>query len=481
MGALKILEKSVIQANPLIRARKEMNLTEMRLFVLGLQDIKPHIKDGIVHDVDFHETWITHNELLELFGSDNNGNINNLKKQVKKASRSIIEMDYEDGGFEFDTIYRKIKYFPKKGLVIHFSDEMKPYILELVNQAYTRYKVKALFSLSSEYAWRILESLLEKQGYFKQGRKEVYVELTMKELRFRLNVPDGLYEGRMDNFRSRVLDLPIKDINEKTDYFVWYDVLKTGTKVTGFKLWLRLKDGAKAEILANEENVVAIDVPASNVEKTVPQLSTPSTLTAEKLKAEMSAEGMADYAKKKWLKKYGLEDAAASWKLAVEHANARTETKGKGTQRKKYLASCMNKNISVENALTAQNFEEIKKFEQEKIAEKEKHDKELSEGFRKLGISVFGNKSEEKPQPIQAKLSEETKKDVKKKTSRKNKTEKVREENAPKELTEEQVSTIKLFLGCQKNPEESEKILKETYGYTLESFQHKYGTFLKLF
>ena len=159
MGAIDILEKDVIQANPLIEARKEMNVTEMRLFLLGLQDIKPHIKDDNVHDIDFHETIITYSELKALFGKDFYGNISNLKKQLDKAYDGKIELSYEDGGFGFRHIYRKMDYKPQEGLIIQFDDELKPYILELVNQAYTRYKVKALFSLSSTYSWRILELL----------------------------------------------------------------------------------------------------------------------------------------------------------------------------------------------------------------------------------------------------------------------------------------------------------------------------------
>ena len=242
MGELSILEKDVVQANPLIEARKEMNVSEMRLFVLGLQGVKPHIKDNTVHDVCFHETIIPYSDLTELFGNEYNGNITNLKKQVKKASQCVIELSSENGGFGFASIYRKIKYEPNKGLIIHFNDELKPYILELVNQAYTRYKVKAFFSLSSSYAWRILESLLEYQGFLKKGEKQIFWETDIETLRFRLNVPDGLYAGKMCNFRSRILDLPIKEINEKTDYYVWYDVQKTGRKVTGFKIWLKLKN-----------------------------------------------------------------------------------------------------------------------------------------------------------------------------------------------------------------------------------------------
>ena len=240
MNDVAILEKNVVQTNPLIEARKHMNLSQMRLFILGLQGVNPHIKEGSLHDLEFHDTWISPSELEALFGG-NTASITNLKKHINKAFDGKIELNEDNGGFTLYHIYQRMKYEPEKGLLIKFDDEMKPYILDILGKAYTTYSVKTLFPLSSEYAWRLLESLLEKRGYFRSGASKVYCDFTIEELRFRLNIPDGLYKGKMCNFRSRVLDLPIREINEKTDYHVWYDVKKTGRKVSGFCIWLEEK------------------------------------------------------------------------------------------------------------------------------------------------------------------------------------------------------------------------------------------------
>lgn len=385
MGNLAILEKSVVQVNPLIHARKQMNITELRIFLLGLQDIVPHIKDDHFHDVDFRETVISNRQLRELFGADNDGSIANLKKQTRKASQSIIEMDFDDGGFEIDPIYRKVRYVPQKGLVIHFNDEMKPYILEILNQPYTRCKVKAFFTLSSVYAWRILESLLEKQGYLGRGHNEVFVELTMEELRFRLNIPDGAYKGKINNFRSRILDLPIKEINEKTDYFVWYEVQKTGRKVTGFKLWLKLKDGVKLEDAIGGK-FLALPAPKPKGEPAVDVLAPMPKNSFEELTMAMEAEGLKKAAINTWLKRDGYEYVKSSFELAVQHANSKLETKYKGEQRTSYIKSCMESNIAAINEQEAKIKEEIeereKRLEEEKIAKTEA----MTKTFKSMGI-----------------------------------------------------------------------------------------------
>lgn len=125
-----LLEKKVYQANPLVEARKHMNVSEMRLFLLGLQDLKPHFRNDRSYDVDFHETWISPRELKELFG--NNGSVANLKRHLTEAFQGYIELAHEDGGFGLRHIYRKMDYEEGKGLLIQFDDEIKPYLLELM-------------------------------------------------------------------------------------------------------------------------------------------------------------------------------------------------------------------------------------------------------------------------------------------------------------------------------------------------------------
>lgn len=453
MGNLSILEKDVIQANPLIRAKKEMNLTEMRLFVLGLQDIKPHITDDVIHDVEFHETIISHTVLTELFGTDNNGNIANLKKQAEKAYDNKIILSYKDGGFGFRHIYQKMDYIPNKGLLIKFDDEIKPYILEIINQAYTKYKVKAFFSLSSVYAWRLLESLLEKQGYLKQGHKEIFLILTIEEVRFRLNVPDEKYEGRINNFRKYVLDEPIKEINDKTDYFVCYEVQKTGRKVTGFKFWLKLKKTAEKMVETIEED------PAQEKELPAPVLSPVPKSDKEELIAAMEAEGMPKAAINTWLKKYGVEGAAASLRLAVEHANGRSETHGKGTQRKKYIKACMERNIAAINDADAALKAEIDAREKRAAEEKKQAIKAMQEGFKKIGFASPERKGSDL-ESTGSMLGVDVDKE---------------ELEPPQEISKERVKTIVSIWKNNDNsfPDALIDTLKN-YGYTPKSFTHKY-------
>lgn len=368
MGKLSILEKDIIQANPIIEAKKEMNVTEMRLFALGLQDIRPHITDNVVHDVDFHETVIPYRELKEIFGKEYNGNITNLKRQIKKASQCVIELSEENGGFGFGSIYRKIKYIPNVGLVIHFNDELKPYILELVNQAYTKYKIKALFSLSSTYAWRILELMLEKQGHFKKGVREVWQDVTIEKLRFYLNVPENLYKGRINNFRSRILDLPIEEINEKTDYYIWYEVQKTGRKVTGFRIWMRIRE-KKALTVQEVKQIEAKSAKAL-------------TDKQGELADSLINRGVGARVARKLVKAYPAEQIESNLKYCVERRESYKD-----------LAATLVTAISEDWAGTAQK---EKKEAQERIEKRQKERRQVYDDFHGTQMAGIGKTTKAK-------------------------------------------------------------------------------------
>jgi plasmid replication initiation protein len=449
MGEVALLKRDIIQANPLIEARKHMNMTEMRLFGLGLSDVTPHITDNHVHDVEFHDTWISYTELVNLFGSNNGGNVANLKRQILKAYQGFIEISKEDGGFKLRHIYEEMEYFPQKGLLIRFHDKLKPYILDLVGKAYTVYKLNLLFLLSSEYSQRLMELLLEKQGYLKSQDK-VFRILTIEEVRDKLNIPDGKYEGRINNFRSRVLDIPIKEINEKTDYFVWYEVQKTGRKVTGFKFWLKLKKAA--------EKVETIE--AVPQEKELPAVPAPASVKSDReaLKAAMEAEGMPKAAINTWLKRYGVEGAAASWRLAVKHADGRTETHGKGTQRKKYIKACMERNIAAVNENEAAMKAEIDEREKRVAEEKKKAIKEMQEGFEKIGFT-YEKRSDLQSTGSIIGMNEE--------------------ELEPQELSKEKIETIVTIWKSNGNSYSDSLIVTlKNYGYTPTTFTRKYWRYL---
>lgn len=263
-SASPILRSDIYQSNPLIEARKTFDLIGMKIFILGLQGINPHFstKDKFF-DQEFTNLFIPATRLAELFG--NTKYLHGMREACERLSNATIELNRPDGRVKLTHLFDELEYKPKEGLNLKFDPRMRPYLLDLVNaKNYTRIDVGQIFKLSSTYAMRLLELMLQYQNVreFKL-RQEITREIKMDALRFMLNVPENAYKGRIDNFRQKVLDGPIKEINERTIYEMSYSTVKKGRKVIGFEFYLNTEHAPMTEInsvklLVNNEALGAL-------------------------------------------------------------------------------------------------------------------------------------------------------------------------------------------------------------------------------
>ena len=232
-----VLRNDIYQSNPMIQARKDFDVIGMRVFFLGLRGINPHFSERDKYfDAEFNRLFVPTNKLTELFGG-NTKYLSELKKACSKLFDAIVELNYEDGGFKLMHMFDELEYKPREGLYLQFSRKMRPYILDLFqSRGYTRINVEYLFTLSSPYAVRLLELLLQYQNIreFKE-MMEIKRKMTVAEIRFALNVPENAYVDRLDNFKKYVLDDPIKEINKRTPYIVRYKTVKEGRTVVAFE------------------------------------------------------------------------------------------------------------------------------------------------------------------------------------------------------------------------------------------------------
>ena len=251
------LRPDVYQSNPLIQARKEMGTIELRLFMLGLRGINPRLspKDRL-YDTEFREVFVPTAKLVEALGG-NTWYLHNLEQTCDRMIRTIIKLRRADGGWKLFGIFKRIEYVPREGLYLEFNDLMRPYLLDLfASRGYTQIDVELISRLTSPYAVRLVELLLQYQNMPEmKARRLIERTLLIDDIRFSLNVPDGAYTGRMDNFRQNVLDDPIREINEKTAYKMRYEVLKRGVRVYGFKFFLDTSGLPREEAQATTEAI----------------------------------------------------------------------------------------------------------------------------------------------------------------------------------------------------------------------------------
>lgn len=242
------------QLNPLIEAQKSFNVMETRLFYLGLQRVNPHLTDNDkYYDNQFPDIIVTPSELTKIFGH------RQYLAEVDKAADNLIGRYisiYFEKGFEKYTIFQHIKYREGQGLFIKFNEDMRPFILDIYKSykkyGFTKIEMQQIFILSSTYAMRLLELLLQYHSTAKNGIIER--EIDIDDLRKKLNVPEDAYKGRIGNFRKKVLDSPINDINTHTKYYVDYSVIKQGRNVKSFKFTCNCNN-----VVGDDEYTTTID------------------------------------------------------------------------------------------------------------------------------------------------------------------------------------------------------------------------------
>merc|ERR1712093_551015 len=103
-----------------------------------------------------------------------------------------------------------------------------------IEQFFTKYTLEQTAQLKSLYAVRLYELLIQ----WREARKTPLFELETFREQLGLGVND--YK-RMSDFKRRVLESSIKEINEKTDIKVSYTQEKKSTTIVGFKFVVREK------------------------------------------------------------------------------------------------------------------------------------------------------------------------------------------------------------------------------------------------
>lgn len=149
---------------------------------------------------------------------------------------------------------QKISYIDDAGMVeLQFTDAVIPLITRLSKQ-YTEYELKQVSELQSEYSIRLYELMMQWKAVGKTNK------ISVNDLRRKLGVEPEQYK-KMNNFKARVLDHAINQINEHTDIQAVYDQHKDGRMIAGFTFKFKVKkDKRKTTTNAEKRDVHTADM-----------------------------------------------------------------------------------------------------------------------------------------------------------------------------------------------------------------------------
>ena len=229
----------VVKDNALINASYNLELTEQRLIMLAIINAR---ESG---------QGITADSKLEIHASDYaklfNVSIDASYKALREAVNNLFNRQFSytaeykrtgKTGVVRSRWVSRIFYVDDLALLeITFAPDVVPLVTRL-EEHFTSYQAKQVAHLTSKYATRLYELLIAWREVGKVPQMEI------SEFRNRLGLLDDEYTA-MHNFKKRVLEPSIQQINEHTDITVTYEQHKKGRVISGFSFKLKQKQQAK--------------------------------------------------------------------------------------------------------------------------------------------------------------------------------------------------------------------------------------------
>ncbi|WP_180192581.1 replication initiation protein RepM, partial [Acinetobacter sp. 10FS3-1] len=178
------------------------------------------------------------NDYASRFNVSNDGAYKALKSAVLNLFDRQFSFKEEDKKGNVGTVksrwVSRIKYIDDSAtLEITFAPDVVPLITRL-EQQFTSYQLKQVTQLTSKYAIRLYELIIA----WREVGKVPQIELS--DFRNRIGLENTEYTAMCD-FKKRVLEPAIKQINEHTDIVTTYEQHKKGRSITGFSFKFKQK------------------------------------------------------------------------------------------------------------------------------------------------------------------------------------------------------------------------------------------------
>ena len=241
----------VVKDNALINASYNLEVTEQRLILLSIIRAR-ETGQGISSD-----------SKLEIHASDYASRFDVTKEAAYNALKNAVNNLFERK-FSFKEIHKdtnkeivvksrwvsRIAYVDDLAtLEVTFAPDVVPLITRL-EKHFTSYQLKQVAQLTSKYAIRLYEFLI---AWRDVGKTPV---ISLSEFREKLGLDINEYQ-KMVNFKSRVLEPAIKQINELTDIHVKYEQYKTGRSISGLSFTFKHK---KIDSIPSERDPNTVDL-----------------------------------------------------------------------------------------------------------------------------------------------------------------------------------------------------------------------------
>lgn len=252
----------IVKSNSFVGASYGLGVTEQRLVLLAI--LKARETDSISEAIG--KTLTIHaSDYMAHFGVDRATAYESLENAVnglyESEYRFIEILPNGERKTHRERFVSGIAYSNGLGQVeLRFTPETVPLVVGL-SENFTKYEIEQVSRLSSQYALRLYEMLT-------QWRAKGKVSMKLDELRFKFGLLDDEYQ-RMHDFKKRVLDMAVNEINKHTDLAVSYEQHKQGRVITGFTFAIKQKTKSKPKLQEQDSNPIDLLVGKTDQERQI--------------------------------------------------------------------------------------------------------------------------------------------------------------------------------------------------------------------
>lgn len=224
----------ITKSNKLVEASYRLSLTEKRILIYAIAQYRqqnvPNWTNGVC--------LVSPKEYATLFNIKDR----NLYASLKEATYKLFTREVTIP--EIHPVTKKEHSIKTRWITeqstcddigyIHivFHDRVIPYFHDL-QDSFTYYDIEQVSKFNNVYAIRLYELLKQREDF--NSRK-----LSVAQLRQLFELEDSEYV-QLNDFKRRVIDASVKQINQHTDLKVGYTKIKQGRYVTDFKFRVDLK------------------------------------------------------------------------------------------------------------------------------------------------------------------------------------------------------------------------------------------------
>lgn len=244
------MKNLVVKSNALIEAGHRLSLTEQRIVLSAITQVR---RD----EEPVSDAWYTvsANALADVSGISASRAYHDLADAVETLwQREIVVRGGPNGAAETPKKERVMKarwvqaidYIPDEGAIkLMFSAPVVPY-LTLLKEQFTRYELQYVAPMNSRFGPRLYELLVQ---WRQSGEREISIS--------DLQSMWGTNYSRIFDFKKRVIEPAIADVNEHSDLKATWGQRKTGRRVTHIQFQFGPKENKKAGKRLTDKQIAA--------------------------------------------------------------------------------------------------------------------------------------------------------------------------------------------------------------------------------